>query len=104
MVEKYPCPATASWRRSGICCTKALTTRWVNELPMLVANSEHSTLPRLHQKHGVNSSELPLKVEAFSLYRTTPLPSFEVATWKRAWKAGLGLIATIAYLPRCPHQ
>jgi len=41
--------------------------------PQFVSNSEHSTLPRLHQKH--EPSRLSLMARVFSLCRTMPLLS-----------------------------
>ena len=63
--------------------------------PLQFVEGASSTLPRLHQEHGRDSFEPPHKVEAFSLYEITPLPSFVVAICNRALKAGLGFNATI---------
>ena len=47
-------------------------------------NSEHSTLSRLHQEHGLSASG-PSSVggSSFCVISTTPLPSLVVATPKR---------------------
>ena len=63
---------------------------------MVFANSEHPTLPRLHQEHKLAVSG-SLVARGGSFFRTTLEPSLVVGSSIIGQKAGLSRMATMAF-------